>query len=191
MSLKFVTSNDHKFVEAEKIAGEHGLEIDRVDASYVEIQADTLREVVEASAESALGLAGGSCFVEDAGLFIDILDGFPGPYSSYVFKTIGNQGVLSLMEGVKDKRAEFRSAVGYCEPGSEPRVFEGRVRGSITKDERGGSGFGYDPIFMLEGGERGTFAELSTEEKNSFSHRGEAIEKFVKWYVSNKMVEGD
>ncbi len=151
MSLKFVTSNDHKFAEAKDIAGEQGLEIDRVDASYVEIQADTLREVVEASAESALGLAGGPCFVEDAGLFIDILDGFPGPYSSYVFKTIGNQGVLSLMEGVKDKRAEFRSAVGYCEPGSEPRMFEGRARGSITKEERGGSGFGYDPIFMLRG----------------------------------------
>lgn len=191
MTLIFVTSNEHKFREAIKIVENFDLDLEHRDVSYIEIQADDLAGVVKPSAQQACGMVGGPCFVEDAGLFIDSLNGFPGPYSSYVFKTLGNRGILRLMEGVENRRAEFRSAVGYCEPGSDPKVFLGKVEGTISEESRGTKGFGYDPIFMPDGGEGGTFAEMSTEMKNFLSHRGRAIEKFVKWYVRNKRADGD
>lgn len=191
MTLAFVTSNKNKFEEAEKVAKEYGIEIEHRNIAYIEIQADSLVEVVKPSAQQAYKIAGQPCFVEDAGLFISSLGGFPGPYSSYVFKTIGNQGILRLMEDLEDRRAEFRSAVGFCGSNSEPEVFQGKVTGTITKEERGSKGFGYDPIFMPDRGEGGTFAEMAMEMKNLLSHRADAIEKFVKWYSRNKKAEGD
>lgn len=191
MSLIFVTSNKHKFEEAEKLAQELGIDLEHLNIPYVEIQSDTLEEVVKPSAQQACKLVESPCFVEDAGMFIDPLKGFPGPYSSYVFKTLGNKGILKLMEGIEDRRAEFRSAVGYCEPDSKPRIFNGKIQGTITKESRGSKGFGYDPIFMPDGGEGGTFAEMPTEMKNVFSHRARSIEKFVKWYIRNKKADGE
>lgn len=191
MALIFVTSNENKFEEAEGVAQEHGIEIEHKNVAYVEIQADDLKTVVKPSAQQACKIAGQPCFVEDAGLFIESLGGFPGPYSSYVFETLGNQGILRLMEDIDDRRAEFRSAVAYCESDFEPKVFLGEVKGSIARKERGTGGFGYDPIFMPDRGEGGTFAEMSMEMKNSLSHRSKAIEKFVKWYARNKTVDGD
>ena len=190
MTLIFVTSNEHKYEEAEKLAEKFDIDIKRRNIPYIEVQADNLEEVVKPSAQQACKLAGEPCFVEDAGLFIDSLNGFPGPYSSYVFETLGNRGILKLMKGTENKRGEFRSAIGYCEPGEKPQVFKGKVVGTISEEIRGERGFGYDPIFMPERGEGGTFAEMSTEMKNNLSHRAEAIEKFVKWYRRNKMVGG-
>jgi XTP/dITP diphosphohydrolase len=83
------------------------------------------------------------------------------------------------MASVKDRRAEFRSAVGYCEPGAEPIVFSGRSSGSITAKARGHHGFGFDPVFVSRRGDGRTFAEMSTEEKNAYSHRAKAIENFI------------
>lgn len=189
MSLIFVTSNENKFEEAQEIAKEYGLNIKHQKVSYTEIQAETLEEVVKPSAKEAYKLAGEPCFVEDAGLFINPLNGFPGPYSSYVFKTLGNKGILRLMDGMDDRVAEFRAAVGYCDSNLEPEVFKGRVEGKISVEERGSEGFGYDPIFTPQGGNGETFAEMGVEMKNEFSHRAAAIEKFVKWYASNKKAE--
>lgn len=191
MTLAFVTSNKNKFEEAEKVANEYGIEIEHRNIPYIEIQADTVVEVVKPSAQQAYKISGQPCFVEDAGLFINPLKGFPGPYSSYVFKTIGNQGILRLMKSLEDRRAEFRSAVGFCGADAEPKVFQGKVTGTIAEEERGSKGFGYDPIFMPDRGEGGTFAEMSMEMKNVLSHRAAAIEKFVKWYGRNKKAEGD
>ncbi|KXA92530.1 hypothetical protein AKJ65_07440 [candidate division MSBL1 archaeon SCGC-AAA259E19] len=191
MSLVFATSNKNKFEEARKIAEGHDLELEHRDVPYVEIQADDVVDVVKPSAQQATELLDSPCFVEDAGLFIEVLNGFPGPYSAYVYKTLQNRGILRLMEGKENRRAEFVSAVGYCEPGYEPRIFKGKVRGTITKESRGSGGFGFDPIFMPDLGEGGTFAEMSTEMKDALSHRGESIEKLVKWYVRNNRADGD
>lgn len=189
MTLVFVTSNKNKFEEAEKIAENQGISLEHTNTSYIEIQADNLADVVKPSAQQAHEMIGSPCFVEDAGLFIESLNGFPGPYSSYVFKTLQNKGILQLMENTKNRRAEFRSAIGYYESNSKPKVFEGKVKGTIAKEMRGSKGFGFDPIFMPDEGEGDTFAEISTEMKNDLSHRAKAIEKFVKWYVRNKKAE--
>ncbi len=186
MSLVFVTSNKHKFEEAERVAEGHGIELEHREVPYIEIQSDDLADVSKLGAREASGTIQGPCFVEDAGLFIEALRGFPGPYSSYVFRTVGNEGILKLLEGVDDRKAEFRSAVGYCEPGGEPEVFDGAVEGKIMTAEKGDGGFGFDPIFVPGEGDGRTFAQMSTEEKNELSHRARAIENFLKWYARVK-----
>jgi len=118
-------------------------------------------------------------FVEDAGLFIDALNGFPGPYSSYVYRTIGVEGVLKLVEG-KSRGAAFVSVIALYHPGKGVRVFKGMCRGVIAQHPRGFSGFGFDPIFIPEGVGK-TFAEMREDEKNKLSHRGEAARKLIEW----------
>ncbi len=86
--------------------------------------------------------------IEDAGLFVEALQGFPGVYSAYVQRTIGNAGILRLMEGMDKRDAYFKSVVAYVEPGREPIMFDGEVHGQIGFEERGHKGFGYDPSFM-------------------------------------------
>jgi len=181
MAVIFVTTNRYKFEEASELAARHGIEIERKDMPYIEIQADELEDVVQVGVQQACALLKIPCFAEDAGLFIRALRGFPGPYSSFVFRTLGNEGILKLMAGESDRRAEFRSAVGYCEPGQKPKIFKGEVEGTITLEAKGREGFGYDPIFSPSEGDGRTFAEMSTAEKNKFSHRARAIEAFFNW----------
>ena len=123
--------------------------------------------------------------MEDAGLFIDALSSFPGPYAAYVYKTIHNSGILRLMENATDRHARFQSVIAYCdETLCEPECFDGESSGEITRTEskpQGKSAFGFDPIFQPVGSSK-TFAEMTIEEKNGFSHRAIAIRKFAEWY---------
>jgi len=172
----FITSNKGKYEEAKLIFEERGFELEWIEDEYPEIQADDLKEIVRFSAKYCAEKYQRSVLVEDSGLFIRALNGFPGPYSSYVFRTIGNEGILKLMEGVEDRSAYFKACVGFCSPGEGPEVFCGYVEGRIAEEIRGSGGFGYDPIFLYE--ER-TFAEMTTEEKNRVSHRRRAFENFL------------
>jgi len=175
--VKFVTSNLGKVREAIHYLRPLGITVMGENIPYVEVQADTLEEVVTKGIEYLSGRIEEEFIIEDSGLFIDALSGFPGVYSAYVQKTIGNSGILRLMEGVADRRAEFRSCIGYWD-GEEAHLFTGRCQGTISPHAAGEGGFGYDPIFIPDGDER-TFAEMSTEEKNRYSHRGRAFELFV------------
>jgi XTP/dITP diphosphohydrolase len=114
--------------------------------------------------------------VDDTGLFIDALKGFPGVWSAYAQKTIGNKGILKLMEGVEDRGAEFRCCIG-CDLNGERTVVTGVCRGYITDSERGTDGFGFDPIFSPDG--KLTFAEMPIDEKNGISHRGNAVRLLI------------
>jgi XTP/dITP diphosphohydrolase len=115
--------------------------------------------------------------IEDDGLFINSLNGFPGPYSSFVFKTIGNDGILKLL---KSKRsATFQSVIAYCEKKNDVQLFKSTVIGKISQKHIGKK-WGYDPIFIPEGQTK-TYAQL--KEKNLVSHRYLAIKKFANWYL--------
>jgi XTP/dITP diphosphohydrolase len=118
--------------------------------------------------------------IEDAGLFVNALSDFPGVYSKFVFTSIGCEGVLRLLVPCEDRSAHFEAVVAYCEKGGEPQIFKGRVDGEIAGEPRGENGFGYDPIFIPEG-EKRTFAEMKTQEKNQFSHRARALEKLAEF----------
>ncbi len=116
--------------------------------------------------------------IDDSGLFVDALSGFPGVYSSYVFKTLGCDGILRLMEGIEDRSARFECCIGFMAPGSEPFIAKGIARGSIAAEKSGSGGFGYDPIFVHEGHSQ-TYAQLDVADKNLVSHRGRAMERFI------------
>jgi len=171
--MKFVTSNEGKFREARAIAENFSIQIEWIKMEYEEPQGFNLEEIAIKSAEKLVGKIKAPFFIEDSGLFIEALNGFPGPYSSYVFKTIGNGGILKLMEGVPNRRAYFKSVIAYFD-GSKITLFDGVVEGRISSEIRGNKGFGFDPIFLY--GDK-TFAEMG-EEKNRVSHRRRAFEKF-------------
>jgi len=181
----FATNNINKFNEAHRLLAGYGIAVGMLRVKAAEIQSANLREIAQTSAQDALKRCHLPVIVEDAGLFIDALHGFPGPYAAYAYKTIGNKGLLKLMENVDDRKATFQSVIAYCDSYSgAPMCFEGEVAGKITTEERmgnGKSGFGFDPIFQPSGSEK-TFAEMTIEEKNGFSHRAKAVRKFAEWY---------
>ena len=98
---------------------------------------------------------------------------FPGPYSAYVFRTVGNEGVLRLLEGAPDRGATFQSVFAYCRPDGSPECFPSAVPGTIAPECRGG-GWGYDPIFIAKGASGRTYGELG-DDKNRLSHRRMAL----------------
>ncbi len=181
MKLLFATGNKHKLEEARRALAPYGITVEPCTAPKLELQADSLSSIAAYAAQTAYVTLGGRepVMVEDAGLFIKALNWFPGPYSSYVYKTIGINGVLRLLEGVADREAYFESAVALAHPGGVV-VFTHRVYGEITAEPRGSGGFGFDPIFKPRGSER-TFAEMSIDEKNKYSHRAGAMRKLAEW----------
>ena len=183
-SVVFATSNRGKLEEALTILAPFGISVERYDGKGVEIQADSTSEVAAYASRGAAKTAGKAVLVEDAGLRIESLGGFPGPYSAYAFRTIGVAGVIAMLRpSPQNRAAEFVSSLAYCEPLGEPALFEGRARGTITTEPRGTKGFGFDPIFVPDGG-RKTFGELTIGEKCAVSHRADSMKKFAKWYLS-------
>lgn len=173
--VRFVTSNRAKFEEARRIL--EGVNLAWEKMEYREVQADTNREVALQSLRELKGIVEDPFFLEDSGLYIDALNGFPGPYSSYVFKRIGCKGILKLMEGTENRTAYFTSVIAAFMHGKEI-VVEGTVRGRIAEEERG-DGWGFDPIFEPDGADGLTFGELG-ERKDMFSHRGLALRRFLR-----------
>ena len=180
----FVTSNIHKFQEASRVLSEYKIATAKLKVGAIEIQDDNLENIAKASALDAVKNCGLPIFVEDAGLFVEALNGFPGPYSAYVYRTVGTKGILKLMKNIKNRSAHFQSVIAFSSPEEQPTCFPGKVKGKISLQERGTSGFGYDPIFEPTKGDGRTFAEMTTAQKNEYSHRAEALRKFAEWYSS-------
>ncbi|AFK21999.1 XTP/dITP diphosphatase [Pyrococcus sp. ST04] len=182
MKIFFITSNDGKVREAKALLEPLGVEVIKKTIEYPEIQAGSLEEVVEFGAKWLAEILDGPFMIEDSGLFIEALNGFPGVYSAYVYKTIGLDGILKLLSDVENRRAYFKSVIGYYD--GKLHIFKGIVWGRISTEKRGIHGFGYDPIFVPDGYEK-TFAEMTTEEKNAISHRGKALKEFHRWLKEN------
>jgi len=177
--LQFVTGNAGKVREARSLLD---ADIEQFEFDYTEIQSPDPEAIAAYGAREAYREAGEPVIVDDSGLFVDALDGFPGPYSAYVEDTVGIDRVWELVKSEDDHGAAFRAVVAYCDGTDEKsvRTFEGRVSGEIVAP-RGDGGFGYDPIFEHDGQ---TFAEMAPEKKNAVSHRGQALETFAEWYES-------
>ncbi len=185
-NIRFLTGNRHKFREAQAILSEYGLEIEMVQAKMLEIQSEDIEIIAATSIRDASRRVSGPVILEDAGLFINRLNGFPGPYSAYVFKTLGCEGVLKLLADSEDRGAEFKSAIAYAdgETPSKVRTFLGVTGGRISVEMRGKRGFGFDPIFIPEDRDR-TFGEVDLKEKNRYSHRARSLRAFATWYLSD------
>lgn len=185
MELIFATNNAHKIDEIRSVLPpdlnirglkESGILID-IPEPY-----ESLRENAFTKAETIRSLTGKSCFSEDTGLEVDALGGAPGVRSArYAGETAtSDQNVdklLHALEGRPDRGARFRTVICLLLEG-EAHYFEGVCEGEILAERRGGKGFGYDPVFRPAGAEA-SFAEMSREEKNRYSHRGKAVSGLV------------
>lgn len=184
--LLFLTGNQGKFREATVIFHDILPDITLIQdtTELVEIQSDNLEDVAIFKLRhfvETMGHWSRSCFAEDAGFFVtDHLNGFPGVYSAYIQKTIGNDAILCLMEEETDRRAHFSASIAfYSAQSGEIVTFSGTVEGTVALEQYGTGGFGFDPIFVPDEVPTTTFAELSAEEKGAISHRGRALAQFI------------
>ncbi len=176
MDLLVCTTNEGKRREFSHELKKHGINAIRIREKSIEPQA-SLEAVAMSSAAYLYAKYSRPLIVEDAGLFVDALRGFPGVYSAYAMKTIGYDGILKLLEGIENRRARFVSVIAYASA-EGISLFKASTSGKIV-EPRGSSGFGFDPIFMPDGSDK-TFAEMSVEEKNRYSHRGKALRQFLR-----------
>lgn len=174
--LFFVSSNKHKYQEAKQILDSFGIRLGFFKSELEEIQSSSLKEIALNKAKDAFSKCKKPVIIEDDGLFVESLEGFPGPYSSYAFKTIGNNGILKLVS--KNRKAKFVSIITYCDK-KILESFEAKLDGTISKTQKG-KGWGYDPIFIPKNSKK-TFAQMIDKNKNS--HRYKALKKFSSWYL--------
>jgi XTP/dITP diphosphohydrolase len=186
MRFTLATTNKSKIKEFEAIFKQSNLKYRVELLKTKEIQSTDLKEIARESVIYAYNILREPVLVEDAGLFIRSLNGFPGPYSSYVYRTIGVDGILKLMSNITNRSAIFHSVIAFYSPYTGVKLFSGEAGGEISYEPRGTSGFGFDPIFIPEEGDGRTFAEMEVHEKNNISHRGKAARKFIEWITGLK-----
>mgnify|MGYP002744968885 FL=1 len=180
--LVFATNNAHKLEEIRAILG-NSIEIlslaDIHCHADIPETADTLEGNARQKSRYVYEHYGLDCFADDTGLEVESLGGAPGVHSARYADGQGHDSqanmnkLLKEMEEKNDRKAQFRTFISLIEKGEE-RQFEGIVKGQITREKRGESGFGYDPIFQPDGYET-TFAELGSDIKNRISHRARAV----------------
>lgn len=176
MKIFFATGNSGKAKHASEILGEK-FEVEQLDIETVEYQSKSIEEIARSKIEQAVEKSdvdtGVFLMADDSGLFVNSLNGFPGPLSSPFDSMVGKERLLDLVD--EGAEAEFRSAIALYNPQSnEIEIFTGKAKGEIVEPE-GDGGFGYDPLFLPEGNDK-TWGE-DPEYKNEVSHRKEALEK--------------
>ena len=178
--LVFATNNAHKLEEIRAILGIEILSLADIHChADIPETADTLEGNARQKSRYVYEHYGLDCFADDTGLEVESLGGAPGVYSARYANGQGHDSqanmnkLLKEMEEKNDRKAQFRTIISLIEKGEE-RQFEGIVKGQITREKRGESGFGYDPIFQPDGYET-TFAELGSDIKNRISHRARAV----------------
>lgn len=187
--LVVATRNAGKLREIRHLLEGAGIAVLGLDAfpevPEIEEDGDTFAANATKKAETVARLTGCPCLADDSGLAVEALDGEPGVHSARYAGTQGddaanNARLLRALAGVPDnrRRAAFRCVMALARPGRPTAYFEGRVDGTILRAPRGDGGFGYDPLFLVAGGEL-TMAELPLDQKNRISHRGQALRQVV------------
>lgn len=171
--LTFITSSAHKHAEVERILGRALI---RESLPLEEIQAIELEPVVRHKAKQAFALLERPVLVEDTGLAFAAWHGLPGALIKWFLTSLGAEGICRLLRHETNRGATATTVFAYC-AGAETQVFSGVVQGIISETPRGSSGFGWDAIFQPSGSAR-TFAEMAPAEKDQFSMRRLALERF-------------
>lgn len=153
-NITYVTGNWAKIASAKQVLEPLGYTVEQINLETPEIQADDVNEVAKYSAKWACEKLEKPVLKNDSGLFVNALKGFPGVYTHYADDTIGEDGLLKLMEGIEDRTAYFKDALAYCEPGKEPIVFETITKGTIATKKSGTYGWSWDFIFIPAGEEK-------------------------------------
>lgn len=196
MNIILASNNQNKLKEIREKVKKLNIEIiSQKEAGFnieVEETGKTFEENAVLKAEAIYKLIKKPVFAEDSGLEIDALDGMPGIYSH---RFAGENAtdidrinkVLDLLKCVPEEKrtARFKCVGCYIDKEGKKHIFEGNAEGKIGYEPKGNNGFGYDPIFICE--LEKTFAQISSEEKNSISHRGKVINKFVNYLENNSI----
>lgn len=181
--LVFATNNLHKLEEVRNIIGNSFEILSLSDINCnddIPETADTFEGNALIKARHIYNKYGMNCFADDSGLEVDALDGAPGVHSAR-YATEGHNHeaninkLLGALNGKENRDAQFRTVAALIIDGKE-YIFDGIIKGSITKERAGKNGFGYDPVFIPKGYDK-TFAQMTDKEKNSISHRAIAMNK--------------
>lgn len=175
MQLYFITGSKGKFTEVESVLAN----IKHLDIDLPEIQEIDPKKIITAKLYEALKHHTGEFIVEDTSLYLDCLNGLPGPLIKWFLKTNGNEGVAKIAEAFKNSKASAKTFIGYAKSPTDIHFFEGEVRGDIVSP-RGEKGFGWNPIFQPDGSAK-TFAEMELSEKRKYSMREIAVQKLKKF----------
>jgi XTP/dITP diphosphohydrolase len=191
--LIFATNNQHKVVEMNlALKGEFSIISLKEAGIDIDIPEpfNTLEENATTKSQTIYKLTNNDCFSEDTGLEVDVLNGEPGVRSA---RYAGDNAafsdnidkLLDIMKNAENRNAQFKTIISLLLDGKE-YLFEGICKGTILTEKLGGDGFGYDPIFVPEGSTK-SFAEMTIEEKNIFSHRRKAADKLGAFLAENKV----
>ena len=175
----FVTTNEHKRREVQQILG---VALEGADLDLPEIQAIDPAEVAAEKARAARKALGDTdlpVLVEDSGLMVDAWGGFPGALTKWVMQSVGNEGLLRMLDSGEDRSARAVCVVALAEADGRVRMFRGEVGGTVAESPRGEGGFGYDPVFVPEWSSM-TYAEMG-DGKNTDSHRARAFRAVKEW----------
>ena len=186
MKLVLASKNPHKLKELEEILSGLGVEVMLESEAGVDVEVEetgtTFEENALLKAKAVCEASGLPAVADDSGLCVDALNGAPGVYSArYGGEGLDDPGrcrlLLENLRGQLDRRGKFVSAICCCFPNGDTVTARGECPGTIAYAPRGENGFGYDPIFFLPSLKK-TFAQLTPEEKNAISHRGNALREF-------------
>jgi XTP/dITP diphosphohydrolase len=195
MQLLLATSNEHKLIEVGEILALHGIEVvglNSLDGSYEEPieDADTFAGNARLKALAYAKATGKRCMADDSGLSVDVLGGRPGVYSAR-FAGVGttreerdsanNALLLSKLQHTSESERSARFVCAMCVADPDGTVVgesEGTFEGVITLEPKGTNGFGYDPLLFVQDAQK-TSAEMTSDEKNARSHRGEAVRNII------------
>jgi non-canonical purine NTP pyrophosphatase (RdgB/HAM1 family) len=169
--IYFITGNKNKFEEARAIVPE----LEKLEIDLPELQEIDAKKIIEEKLKEALKHKKGEFVVEDTSLYLEALNGLPGPLIKWFLQTIGNKGIYNLAKKLGNNKAEAKTIIGYTKSEKEIHFFEGSIKGEIVYPNAATS-FGWDPIFKPQGLDK-SFAEMSGEEKNKISMRKIAFSK--------------
>ena len=182
--ISFITTNKHKVQEMQTILHDYDIELVQKEMEYPEDKEADMESVAKKAAKDLAEELQEPVIVEDTGIYFKAYNNFPGPLPKFVIKGIGFDGVFRLLKG-KERGAYFKTVIGYCEPSNTPITFDGEVHGQITEKVvmPEVDVMPYDHIILPEGQTK-TIVEMTLEEKNKISQRGEATRKLGEYLKS-------
>jgi non-canonical purine NTP pyrophosphatase (RdgB/HAM1 family) len=182
--LVYITSNKNKIEAAQKLLCDFNVLNFAYDVP--EIQSFDPKEIIKYKLDFAYQKHGNPCFVTDDSLFIEAFNEFPGPFIKFFYESIGPEKICAVANLFNQHKIKSVSVLGYYD-GKDYNFFEDSVKGSIPEHPRGSNGFSWDPIFIPTGS-MNTYAEMSFEEKHSYTVTGKVLNKlsnYLKLSIKN------
>lgn len=182
MKIIFTTTNKYKIRSAELVLNKYGIDVMEKEVEVDEIQSNSPEEVILDKVKKCYERVKKPLIAMDSGLFIESLGGFPGVYTKFILKTIGEDGILKLTKDIKPCKAYVQRMIGFTD-GKNYKTFSSRGHGQIIQEKRGDNGMSYDLIFYVPSKKK-TLAELSHDEKVKVW--GDAWDQFAVWLTKKE-----